>query len=151
MVSAALTDLDLPPWAEELLRDSKVAHLATADANGRPLVVTICFVWDGVHLNSAIDAKPKTTRRLRRVRNIEENPRVSLIVDRWHETWSRLRHVIVDGIATIIEDGDAWRGAITALRAKYPQYQAMDVAVDFGAVIRIKPQAVRCWRGDVDA
>ena len=146
-----MTDLNLPPWAEELLRDSRVAHLATADANGRPLVVTICFVWDGVNLYSAIDAKPKTTRRLRRVRNIEENSRISLIVDRWHETWSRLRHVIVDGKATIIEDGDEWRGAITALRAKYPQYQTMDVAVDFGAVIRIEPLAVRCWRGDAGA
>ena len=146
-----MTDLNLPTWAEELLRDSRVAHLATADVNGRPLVVTICFVWDGVNLYSAIDAKPKTTRRLRRVRNIEENPRVSLIVDRWHETWNRLMHVIVDGKATIIEDGDEWRGAITALRAKYPQYQTMDVAVDFGAVIRIEPQAVRCWRGDAGA
>ncbi len=146
-----MTDLNLPPWAEELLRDSRVAHLATADANGRPLVVTICFVWEGVNLYSAIDAKPKTTRRLRRVRNIEENPRVSLIVDRWHETWNRLMHVIVDGKATIIEDGDEWRGAITALRAKYPQYQTMDVAVDFGAVIRIEPLAVRCWRGDAGA
>jgi len=144
-----LSDLEIPPWADALLRDSRVAHLASADANGRPLVVPICFVWDGAYLYSAVDAKPKVNRRLRRVRNIEQNPFVSLVVDHWHETWSRLRHVIVDGMATIIEDGGEWRGAIAALRAKYPQYQAMDVAVDFGAVIRIEPQAMRCWRGDV--
>jgi hypothetical protein len=47
--------------------------------------------------------------------------------------------LIVDGMATIVEDGDERRGAIAALRAKCPQYRAMDVAVDFGAVIRIQP------------
>ena len=143
-----MTDRDLPQWAEELLRDSRIAHLATADSGGRPLVVTICYVFDGERLYTAIDAKPKTTRRLRRVRNIEENPRVSLIVDRWDESWTRLRHVIVDGKATIVEGGDEWRRAIEALRGKYEQYRAMSIDRDFGAVIRIEPETVRCWRGD---
>ena len=80
-----MSDLDLPLWAAEMLHDVRTAHLATADRSGRPLVVTICYVLDGDLLYSAIDAKPKTTRRLRRVRNIEENSRVSLIVDRWDE------------------------------------------------------------------
>ena len=143
-----MSDLDLPLWAAEILHDARTAHLATADRSGRPLVVTICYVWDGDLLYSAIDAKPKTTRRLRRVRNIEENSRVSLIVDRWDEDWTRLRHVIIDGEATLVEGGDEWRRAIEELRGKYEQYRAMDVDRDFGSVIRIEAETVRCWLGD---
>ena len=68
---------DLPPWAVELLYQSRVARLGTADRTGRPLVVPVCYAFDGRACVTAIDAKPKRVpgRRLRRVRNIEENPR----------------------------------------------------------------------------
>jgi len=37
--------------------------------DGRPHVVPVCFAWLPPYLYSAIDGKPKTTLRLRRVRN----------------------------------------------------------------------------------
>lgn len=143
-----MSELDLPRWATELLRDTRTAHLATADSGGRPLVVAICYVFDGELLYSAIDAKPKTTRWLRRVRNIDENPRVSLIVDHWDEDWTRLCHVIVGGEATLVEGGREWHRAVEALQGKYEQYRAMSAESDFGCVIRIEPRTVRCWRAD---
>ena len=83
---------DLPAFATELLYQSRVARLGTADRAGQPLVVPVCYVFDGRACFSAIDGKPKrvAAARLRRVRNIEENPRVSLTVDRYDEEWSRL-------------------------------------------------------------
>jgi hypothetical protein len=39
---------------------------------------------------SAIDAKPKRSGELARVRNIRENPKVSVVIDQYEEEWSRL-------------------------------------------------------------
>ena len=140
-----MTALGVPHWAEELLRESRVARLATADAKGQPLVVTICFAWDGAHLYSVVDAKPKTTRRLKRLRNIEQNPQVSVIVDHYEENWAALRYVIVRGRAVVLESGREHRAALDQLRSKYPQYEAMDPEIDFGAVLKIEHLKVSSW------
>jgi PPOX class probable F420-dependent enzyme len=79
-----------PAWALALLRDARVGRLATADAGGRPLVVPVCYAFDGACCYSAVDAKPKSTRNLRRLKNIADNPEISLVVDVWDEDWSRL-------------------------------------------------------------
>jgi PPOX class probable F420-dependent enzyme len=137
---------DAPAWAAELLAAARVGRLATADREGRPLVVPICFVLDGHHLYSAVDAKPKRTRELRRLRNIDENPRVSLVVDEYDEDWTRLRYVIVEGRADVLTDGEEFSRAIDLLVAKYPQYGALALPRDRGAVIRIAPDRVLAWR-----
>ena len=139
---------DVPAWALELLREARVGRLATADARGRPLVVPVCFAFDGRACYSAIDAKPKRdpSRALRRVRNITENPRVALVVDRYDEDWSRLRYVIVEGTATILTAGDEFARAIDLLRKKYPQYRAMGLARDGGTLIRVVAERVVPWR-----
>ena len=91
-----------PAWALALLRDARVGRLATADAAGRPLVVPVCYAADSARIYSAVDAKPKATRNLRRLRNIADNPQVSLVVDVWDEDWSRLAWVIVEGRADVL-------------------------------------------------
>ena len=58
----------------------RVARLATVDRNGRPHIVPICFVLDGETLYTAVDEKPKRTRRLKRLENIEANPHVALSI-----------------------------------------------------------------------
>ncbi len=141
--------LDLPPWAVELLEQSRVARLGTADRAGRPLVVPVCYAFDGRACVSAIDAKPKRVpgRRLRRVRNIEENPRASLVVDSYDEDWSALRWVIVEGRAEILTGGPARAAAVDLLRAKYAQYRAMGLEREAATVIRISAERALCWRG----
>jgi PPOX class probable F420-dependent enzyme len=134
-----------PAWALALLREARVGRLATADAAGRPLVVPVCFAFDGEALYSAVDDKPKRTRALRRLRNVAENPRVSLVVDEWHEDWSRLCWVIVEGAADIVRTGTDMSRAIHLLREKYPQYRAMDLRTD-GAVVRMRAERILAWR-----
>src|SRR5216683_8079409 len=102
---ASQVTADIPTWAVELLGTARVGRLATASGDGRPLVVPVCYAFDGTRLYSAVDAKPKRTRELRRLRNIAENPRVSLVVDEYDEDWTRLRYVIVEGNAEIVEAG----------------------------------------------
>ncbi|HST25373.1 MAG TPA: TIGR03668 family PPOX class F420-dependent oxidoreductase [Gaiellaceae bacterium] len=98
----------------------RVARLATVDPQGRPHVVPICFALDGDTLYTAVDSKPKSTRALRRLANIESNPRVEVVVDRWDEDWTRLWWVRLAGSARVV-DHDA-RG-LQLLQAKYPQYR----------------------------
>jgi PPOX class probable F420-dependent enzyme len=138
----------LPAWADELLRLARVGRLATADAAGRPLVVPVCYAYDGQTVYSAIDAKPKRAggRGLRRIRNIEANPHVSLVVDEYDEEWTRLRYVIVEGQAALLTGGETFGRAIDLLRAKYPQYRAMGLERSGGLLVAIEPERILSWR-----
>ena len=137
---------DTPAWALELLRAARVGRLATASRDGRPLVVPVCYVFDGGRFYSAVDAKPKRTRELRRLRNIADNPRVSVVVDEYDEDWTRLRYVIVEGRADVLTDGDEFGRAVDLLVAKYAQYRTLALARDTGLVIRIVPDRLLHWR-----
>jgi len=80
----------VPGWAVAFLRAGRAARLGTADTAGQPLVVPVCYVFDGKRCYVPIDAKPKRdpSRPLKRLRNIEENPRVSLVVDGREVLWT---------------------------------------------------------------
>ena len=127
------------------LASARIAHLATADSAGSPQVVPVCYTFDGQTIYSVLDQKPKRTSplRLRRVRNIQVNPRVSLLVDHYEEDWRRLGYLMVMGRAELLLDGDERIGAIRLLRQKYPQYQDMDI--DANPVIKISPTRVTAW------
>jgi coenzyme F420-0:L-glutamate ligase/coenzyme F420-1:gamma-L-glutamate ligase len=138
--------LSLSPEDRVFLEAARVGRLATASAGGEPHVVPVCFVFDGTRLYSAIDRKPKRVApsRLRRLRNLQENPRASLIVDHYEEDWGRLRYVIVRGRAAILEDGPERDRALALLREKYPQYRTMP-GFDKSPVIRLTPEQVASW------
>ena len=123
----------------------RIAHLASADAAGAPHVVPICFVLEAGIIYTAIDAKPKRVeaRRLRRVRNILENPNVALVFDRYVEDWGRIGYVLVTGKGNLIENEDERSMAEESLREKYPQYHELLPA---GCpVIRVEPSHVVSW------
>ncbi|MBI3998444.1 MAG: TIGR03668 family PPOX class F420-dependent oxidoreductase [Armatimonadetes bacterium] len=111
------------------LRRRRVAHLATADAGGRPHVVPICYALAGDRIYSVIDLKPKRAapQRLRRVRNVLQNPRVAVVADVYSEDWSRLGFVLLEGQARLIEGGPEHARALRLLRRKYAQYRRMDL------------------------
>jgi PPOX class probable F420-dependent enzyme len=98
------------------VQTQSVAHLATADANGRPHVVPVCFAYLDGRFYIAIDEKPKRTTRLKRLRNIDENPAVALVFDRYDDDWSRLGWVMVQGTASVIVGGTEHERAVAALR-----------------------------------
>lgn len=127
------------------LRAARVAHLATADASGRPHVVPICFVLDDKEIFSPIDEKPKRTpqRPLKRLRNISENPNVALVIDRYAEDWRKLAYVLAIGTAKILLRGKRHHKAVRLLRRKYPQYRSM--ALEQRPIIRILPTRAVSW------
>jgi PPOX class probable F420-dependent enzyme len=99
---------------------ARVARLATVGAERTPHVVPICFALDGDTLYTAVDEKPKRTRRLRRLANIEANPWVEVVIDHWDEDWTRLWWVRLRGRARVVERDER---ALELLLAKYRQYR----------------------------
>jgi PPOX class probable F420-dependent enzyme len=122
---------------------ARVARLATLDAEGRPHLVPICFALDGETLYSAVDEKPKRSRRLKRLENIRGRPDVAVIVDHYEEDWTRLWWVRMDGKATVLDEGPQQDRAIELLRKKYEQYGAKPPA---GPVIEIRIASWHGWR-----
>lgn len=128
------------------LARARVARLATADRDGRPHVVPICFAAVGSRLYSAIDEKPKRAEppRLKRVRNVMVNPYVALIVDDYREDWRRLWYVLVLGTADVIQPRTAEHArALRALRHKYRQYRTM--RLEDRPVLGITPARMITW------
>ena len=134
--------------SDDLLTTARVAHLASADQYAVPHVVPIVFAWLPPHLYTPIDAKPKRDpdwRSLRRVRNIETNGKVSVVVDRWDEDWRRLAWTLVEGQAAFVEDEAERARAIEALTAKYPQYRVMPL--DGCPIVRVTVERTVYWSG----
>jgi coenzyme F420-0:L-glutamate ligase / coenzyme F420-1:gamma-L-glutamate ligase len=121
--------LDWSPHVQAFVRAHRVARLATVDDAGRPLVLPICYIVAGETVYSPIDAKPKRVpvQRLKRLRNIQRNPHVALVIDDYGEDWTQLAYVILHGTAAILTGGLPFEQAVTALREKYPQYQHMPI------------------------
>lgn len=131
------------------VRSQRIARLATIAADGMPSLVPICFALidsDAPVIVSVLDDKPKSVSdaELARVRHIRRDARVSVIIDRYDEDWTRLVFVQVRGVARIIGLNDPLHSpAIAVLRAKYPQYHAMDI--DPRPVMVIVPQRTSSW------
>ena len=128
-----------------LIRSARVAHLATADESGQPHVIPICFVFDGKYFYSPIDEKPKRVapQKLKRLKNIQENAQVALVVDRYDEDWRKLAYVLVIGKARVLLSGAKHRKAVNRLRRKYRQYRFM--AIDQRPMIVIRPTRMTSW------
>jgi PPOX class probable F420-dependent enzyme len=111
-------------WARDRFMTERVARLATADDHGRPHLVPIVFALRADVIYSAIDNKPKSSDRLRRLDNITRNPRVCALVDRYDEQWTALWWARADGDARIMstEDEEA-NAALSALTIRYDQYR----------------------------
>lgn len=132
---------------------ARVGRLATADADGRPHVVPVCYALldsnGGRKVVTPVDEKPKTTTELRRVRDVRENPRVALIIDRYVSNWSQLGWVQIRGRASVVPtDGEAHGDAVQALRGRYEQY--VDHELETRPIIQITPGRVLSW-GDISS
>jgi len=123
---------------------ARVARLATTGSDGQPHLVPVTFAVDGDRICTAVDHKPKTTRNLRRLRNIEENPRVALLADHYAEDWAALWWVRVDGRASIVTDAASVDHHLDLLAGRYEHYRQARPA---GPVIVIEALRWTGWAG----
>ncbi len=139
----------IEPEVEAFIKKLLVARLATADAEGRPSVVPVCFVLVDGYFYTPIDEKRKSVSwgRLKRLRNIEVNPSVSLVIDHYEADWTALGYVLVRGVAETIAPRGRYAKehatVIARLRSRYPQYR--NARIDQKPLIKISPESVTLW------
>jgi PPOX class probable F420-dependent enzyme len=119
-----------------------VARLATAGARGQPHIVPICFALDDQTLYFAIDAKPKRTTNLKRLRNIAANPVVAILVDHYEDDWDRLWWIRLDGRARVLTEDSEVETGLRLLAERYAQYRAAKPA---GPVVAVAVEGMSGW------
>jgi PPOX class probable F420-dependent enzyme len=132
-----------PQWAREFVSNARVGRLATASADATPHVIPITFVLIEDTMYSVIDEKPKSGRRLKRLRNIDETGQAALVVDHYDDDWSQLQFVLMRGPARVIP---AHPAILLALREKYPQYHSM--SLEDSEMVQLTVESWAAWRGD---
>lgn len=130
----------------QYIKTARTGRLATADAEGRPHIVPVCFALVDDHIVTPIDEKPQRVSpdELRRCQDISENPRVALLIDHYTDDWSQLGWMQVRGTATRCDPSEEPHSpGVVALRQKYDQYADHDL--ENRPLIRISPGSVRSW------
>lgn len=130
--------------AKQRLAESRAARLATVSDEGEPHIVPFVFALDGDTLYFAVDAKPKTTTNLRRLKNIAANPAVSVLVDHYEDDWSKLWWVRADGTARVVSNSEEARHATDLLANRYAQYRSNRPD---GPVVAIHIDRLTGWSG----
>jgi PPOX class probable F420-dependent enzyme len=121
-----------------------VVHLGTADSQGRPHVVVVTFAVDGDTIYTAVDQKPKSGSTLKRLRNVGENPLVTMLADHYSDDWETLWWVRADGRAAILTDQRQMAAPLRLLANRYRQYRQ---APPPGPVLAVTVERWTGWTG----
>jgi len=132
---------------KNLIAKSKVARLATVDQNSISYVVPVVFVFHNNSFYIPLDEKTKSvnTRKLKRVRNIEKNPNVTLLIDEYQNNWKKLYFLMIHGKAAIVEQKreKLINEVHKLLISKYSQYKKIGIG---NSCIKIRPQKAIFWK-----
>lgn len=124
----------------DFIRWARVCRVATVDQDGMPHSVPVCpLLHDNkLYFATAADAK--------KMRNLENNPRITLTFDDYTEAWEGLKGVMVQGEATLIPRGPRFRTIRRLLYQKYLQYESQ-AALEEGesVVVEVTIQKVFSW------
>jgi PPOX class probable F420-dependent enzyme len=142
------------------INSARVARLSTVDCENMPHTVPVVFAFDGHHYYIPLDGKGKTqpVEKLKRVRNIQQNPNVALLIDEYNEDWGKLFFVMIQGKAYLIGDREekgnqnndydfnynfSLKEIHKLLYQKYPQYRQVGIGWN---CIKIQPQKTISWK-----
>ena len=131
---------------QAFVQRQRVARLATADENGHPTLIPICYAFDGQVFYTPLDEKPKsvTGTQLKRVRNIEARHEAALLVDQYSDDWSQLGYILIHAHAELLyPPQERHTQALRLLRARYVQYQTMNL--EQHALIVLTPERITSW------
>jgi PPOX class probable F420-dependent enzyme len=138
--------LKLNQKTRTLISRAKVARLATVDQKLYPYVVPVVFVFHENSFFIPLDEKTKTVnpKNLKRVKNIEKNPNVTLLIDKYQNDWKKLFFLMIHGKAKVIDgkNGKIMDKIHKLLVSKYPQYKKIGIG---NSCIKIEPTKVRFW------
>jgi PPOX class probable F420-dependent enzyme len=143
-------------YFQTILQRARVARLSTVDdKHHMPHIVPVVFVFDDNYYYIPIDKKRKKQDpgKLKRVRNIQGNPNVALLIDEYNEDWRQLVFVMIQGRAYLLKqeieqdnnnnnNNQQLEKVHKLLYQKYSQYKNIGIGQ---YCIKIYPQKVIFW------
>lgn len=133
----------LQAQTQERLESAEYGFLITVRPDGRPHAIPVCFLYENGSI--LIFSLPDSVK----VRNIRENPQVSLALESFG--FEDYFSVVVDGIAELVDEPSNW--------LQYPPYNAKyaplsrrtfgsdivpdEYAAQFSQIIRVRPVKIR--------
>ena len=130
--------------ADALARAMAADHgvLATINRTGAPDLVPVCFAIVGDAVAIPVDSvKPKRSTALGRIRNLERDPRATLLMEHWDAAdWTRLWWVRASLVRAEVP-GELAARLVDSLRSRYPQY----ANVQFDAVLTFRIEKIGGW------
>jgi nitroimidazol reductase NimA-like FMN-containing flavoprotein (pyridoxamine 5'-phosphate oxidase superfamily) len=126
----------------EFVNWERSCRVATAGASGVPHLVPVCHVLGGGKLYFA-------SGKGRKVKNLRENPRVTVTVEVYSDHWDGLKGVMIQGRARLIERGPRFSRVRKLLYRKYPQYpREAAISPSDSVVVEVTPTRVFAWGFD---
>ena len=127
----------------KLIEWERVCRVATVSAAGVPHLVPVCHVLDDGKLYFASETGA------RKIRNLRQNPHLTVTIDLYSDDWSNLKGVMIQGSAAIIGKSPRFRKIRRLLYAKYPQYPDMSAIGERDSVIvEVTPRHAFSWGMD---
>jgi nitroimidazol reductase NimA-like FMN-containing flavoprotein (pyridoxamine 5'-phosphate oxidase superfamily) len=102
------------------LLEAPVCRIATVRPNGEPHVIPVCPVFDGSE-TIYVDLGPASAT----ASALRYEARISVLVDEYHDDWSKLRKVLLRCVAEQVagvEQEAAWK----LIRQKFPQHREIN-------------------------
>jgi PPOX class probable F420-dependent enzyme len=139
-------------YLKTVIDKAKIARLATVDSECKPHLIPVVFVYDNDCYFIPIDEKTKRSKpeNLKRIKNIQQNPNVALLIDEYNEDWRKLYFIMIQGKASIIGNKELEQNkqvllekAHKLLSDKYVQYQEIGIG---HYIIMIVPQKIITWK-----
>jgi PPOX class probable F420-dependent enzyme len=131
---------------QAFVQRQRVARLATADENGHPTLIPICYAFDGQVFYTPLDEKPKSVSgtQLKRVRNIEARHEAALLIDQYSDDWSQLGYILIHAHAELLfPPAEHHTQSLRLLRERYIQYRTMNL--EQNALIVLTPERITSW------
>lgn len=134
----------------KLIENKSYGYLATAASNLQPYATPVVFILHNGKIYVPLDQKPKAVSisKLKRVKNIQENPKVCFLVHHYDEDWTRLWFVMITGYATLVNGSlETIRTELKTIHnkflSKYSQYNKISVGNFY---IRIRINKTAYWK-----
>ncbi|MER7779712.1 pyridoxamine 5'-phosphate oxidase family protein [Streptomyces sp. NPDC096191] len=122
----------------------RAVRLATVDERGGAHVVPVIFVVDGGVLYSPTDKPKSGNPRPKRLRNLDRDPRVTVLADLYDEDWMKAWWVRLRGTGRVIEESPERTRALGLLDQKYGQFDGPRYLRDGGPVLAVD---IEDWLG----
>jgi len=145
--------LNLSPEQLDYLRRGRIARLGTLNEDKTVHLVPVVFANVEERIYFVIDQKTKHQgKRLRRIKNILETKKATLLVDHYSEKWESLSYLLLYCNAKVLAAESALKErnlATRKLKEKYPQYRNIGYFpedIETAVFVRLDPQKAVFWQ-----